>query len=88
MLVAMHLVKFNSTVFGKCLACDSVWHSFKLINVTILEPCSSSVDLRRIHPSYYLPMAAEKLLFIHAWLHFAHSLLYVFLSTTSMKHAV
>ena len=39
---------------------------------------ASSVDLYgKIHPSYYLYMAA-----------FAHRLLYAFLSTLGMKHAV
>ena len=46
--------------------------------MTILELCMSSVDLyREIHPRYYLFMAA-----------FAHRLLYAFVSTISMNHAV
>ena len=41
------------------LKCDSVWHSLNIINMAILEPCMSSEDpYRKIHPSYYLSMAA------------------------------
>ena len=48
------------------------------INVTILELSMSSEDLyRKIHRSYDLCKAA-----------FAHTLLYAFLNTISMKHAV
>ena len=48
------------------------------INVSVLELCMSSVDLyRKIHPRNYLCVAA-----------FANRLLYAFLSTISMKHAV